>query len=78
MPAHTYTNTNIHTATVCKRTQQLRKYPDKYIYEPWTAPLSVQKAANCVIGTDYPAPIVDHKQVNVSTISTFYQNSEEF
>lgn len=39
----------------------LKKYPPKYIYEPWTAPLSVQKAARCVIGRDYPKPIVDHK-----------------
>lgn len=28
--------------------------PSKYIYEPWTAPLSVQQAANCIIGKDYP------------------------
>ena len=39
----------------------LKKYPPKYIYEPWTAPLSVQKAAGCVLGRDYPKPIVDHK-----------------
>ena len=39
----------------------LKKYPPKYIYEPWTAPLSVQRAAGCVIGKDYPRPIVDHK-----------------
>eukprot|EP00953_Heterococcus_sp_UTEX-ZZ885_P023859 13091-Heterococcus_DN1.PRE.1 len=51
-------------AYIRKYMPQLRKYPDKYIYEPWTAPLSVQKAANCVIGTDYPAPIVDHKEVS--------------
>lgn len=37
--------------------------PSKYIYEPWTAPLSVQQAAKCVIGRDYPAPIVDHATV---------------
>lgn len=40
----------------------LKKYPPKYIYEPWTAPLSVQKTAGCVIGKDYPRPIVDHKE----------------
>lgn len=39
----------------------MKKYPPKYIYEPWTAPLSVQRAAGCVIGKDYPRPIVDHK-----------------
>ena len=42
----------------------LKKYPSKYIYEPWKAPLAVQKAAGCVIGTDYPRPIVDHDVVH--------------
>lgn len=30
--------------------------PNEYIYEPWTAPLSVQKKARCIIGKDYPKP----------------------
>ena len=33
----------------------------KYIYEPWLAPDSVQKAAGCVIGKDYPEPMLDEK-----------------
>lgn len=31
-------------------------FPAQYIYEPWKAPLEVQKAANCIIGVDYPGP----------------------
>ncbi|MQM06510.1 hypothetical protein Taro_039331 [Colocasia esculenta] len=38
----------------------LKDMPKEYIYEPWTAPLSVQKKANCIIGKDYPRPIVSH------------------
>ena len=38
----------------------LKDMPAKYIYEPWTAPADVQKKAGCVIGVDYPPPIVDH------------------
>ena len=34
--------------------------PDKYIYKPWTAPPAVQVSAKCIIGKDYPRPIVDH------------------
>jgi hypothetical protein len=30
--------------------------PKEYIYEPWTAPLSVQEKARCIIGKDYPKP----------------------
>uniref|UniRef100_K3WWY4 Photolyase/cryptochrome alpha/beta domain-containing protein n=1 Tax=Globisporangium ultimum (strain ATCC 200006 / CBS 805.95 / DAOM BR144) TaxID=431595 RepID=K3WWY4_GLOUD len=40
---------------------QLKKMPVKYIYEPWKAPMTVQRAADCLIGKDYPFPIVDHK-----------------
>ncbi|KAG7397471.1 Cryptochrome-2 [Phytophthora boehmeriae] len=39
----------------------LSKMPVKYIYEPWKAPVTVQRAAGCLIGKDYPFPIVDHK-----------------
>merc|ERR1712166_1409250 len=43
---------------------QLKNYPKKYIYEPWTAPLAIQKEAGCIIGVDYPEPIVEHKIVS--------------
>ncbi|KAE8896739.1 Cryptochrome-2 [Phytophthora fragariae] len=39
----------------------LKKFPAKYIYEPWKAPMTLQHAAGCRIGKDYPSPIVDHK-----------------
>ncbi|OVA00500.1 DNA photolyase [Macleaya cordata] len=39
----------------------LRDMPTEYIYAPWTAPLSVQTKANCIIGRDYPKPVVDHE-----------------
>ncbi|ETL49583.1 hypothetical protein L916_00953, partial [Phytophthora nicotianae] len=39
----------------------LKNFPAKYIYEPWKAPLTLQHAAGCRIGKDYPTPIVEHK-----------------
>jgi len=39
---------------------ELARVPDAYLHEPWTMPPTVQAAAGCVIGRDYPAPIVDH------------------
>ncbi|HTX46844.1 MAG TPA: FAD-binding domain-containing protein, partial [Solirubrobacteraceae bacterium] len=39
---------------------ELRDVPDKYLAEPGEMPGSVQREAACVIGEDYPAPIVDH------------------
>ncbi|XVF74688.1 hypothetical protein PTKIN_Ptkin13bG0131800 [Pterospermum kingtungense] len=38
----------------------LKDMPKEYIYEPWTAPLSVQTKANCIIGRDYPKPVLSH------------------
>jgi deoxyribodipyrimidine photo-lyase len=39
---------------------ELREVPDEYLREPWTMPEDVQREARCVIGEDYPEPIVDH------------------
>ncbi|KAM1060515.1 hypothetical protein FF1_025069 [Malus domestica] len=38
----------------------LKEMPKEYIYEPWTAPESIQKKAKCIIGRDYPKPVVAH------------------
>ena len=56
---------------------KLAKYPTEYIFEPWTAPKSVQKAAGCVIGEDYPRPIVDHAEIhkiNMGKMKAAYAN----
>jgi len=39
---------------------ELRQVPGKYIHQPWLMPPLVQQEAKCVIGRDYPAPVVDH------------------
>jgi deoxyribodipyrimidine photo-lyase len=39
---------------------ELVRVPNEYIHEPWKMPLDIQRKAGCVIGVDYPAPIVDH------------------
>ena len=39
----------------------LKNFPEKFICEPWLAPMAVQVRARCVIGKDYPKPIVDHE-----------------
>lgn len=42
----------------------LKDMPKEYIYEPWTAPPSIQEKANCIIGRDYPRPVVDHSSAS--------------
>jgi deoxyribodipyrimidine photo-lyase len=38
----------------------LARVPHEYLFEPWTMPATAQREAGCVIGRDYPAPLVDH------------------
>jgi deoxyribodipyrimidine photo-lyase len=39
---------------------ELRSVPDARLTEPWKMGGAEQEAAGCVIGRDYPAPIVEH------------------
>ena len=39
---------------------ELRDVPDEHLAEPWRMDDDAQAAAGCVIGRDYPEPIVDH------------------
>ena len=40
---------------------ELGRVPLQYLAEPWAMDISMQRLAGCVIGADYPAPIVDDK-----------------
>jgi len=39
----------------------LARVPEGFLAEPWAMPPLLQRAVGCVIGQDYPTPIVDHK-----------------
>ena len=39
---------------------ELAAVPVKFIHAPWAMPPGEQAACGCVIGHDYPAPVVDH------------------
>lgn len=59
----------------------LMNYPTKYIHEPWIAPESVQKAAKCTIGVDYPVPIVNHAMAsrqNMERMKQVYQQLSKY
>lgn len=70
---------------VRKYCPELAKFPDKYLYAPHTAPLDVQKKAGCIIGQDYPFPILDEKaekqhcldRCKAAYDQKFYGNSKE-
>lgn len=44
---------------------------DDRLAEPWTMSAEEQAAAGCVIGTDYPAPVVDHADERRVTIERY-------
>jgi deoxyribodipyrimidine photo-lyase len=50
---------------------ELARVPDKLVHAPWEmAPLE-QQAAGCVIGRDYPAPVVRHEEARQRTLARY-------
>ena len=50
---------------------ELKDYPSKYIFEPHLAPIQIQENARCIIGKDYPEPMVDRKVVAKENLAKF-------
>ncbi|KAM7032488.1 cryptochrome-1-like isoform 1-T1 [Acridotheres tristis] len=55
----------------------LKNFPSKYIYEPWTASEEEQKQAGCIIGQDYPFPMVNHKEASDHNLQLMKRVREE-
>jgi deoxyribodipyrimidine photo-lyase len=41
---------------------ELRQVPNSWLHSPWLMPLTLQQQYGCIIGSNYPAPIVDLQQ----------------
>jgi deoxyribodipyrimidine photo-lyase len=50
---------------------ELRGVPDDYLAEPWTMPVELQHECGCVLGADYPEPIVDHLQARREALERY-------
>jgi deoxyribodipyrimidine photo-lyase len=50
---------------------ELANVPAKFIHQPWLMSESTQKTAKCIIGRDYPYPIVDHKLIKNRTLAAY-------
>ena len=50
---------------------ELARVPAKWIHAPWTMPPLEQQAAGCVVGRDYPAPVVDHAVQRAKALALF-------
>ncbi len=55
---------------------ELAGVPDKYIHEPHKMPLNEQKQAGCILGEDYPEPIVDHSSARERTLNAYRRAKE--
>ncbi len=49
----------------------LRSVPTKYVHAPWQMPPLVQREAGCIVGEDYPAPIVDRAETKARVLAAF-------
>ncbi|XP_066582661.1 cryptochrome-1 [Prorops nasuta] len=59
----------------------LKNFPTRYIHEPWNAPLSIQRAAKCIIGKEYSLPIVNHSKtsrINIERMKQVYQQLNKY
>ena len=41
---------------------ELRSVPDRHLVRPWLMSEEEQAEAGCLIGADYPEPVIDHAQ----------------
>ena len=60
-----------HGAHIRRWLPELDHVPDAFIHEPWKMPSEVQAQANCRIGKDYPAPIVDHSIARLRALEAY-------
>jgi deoxyribodipyrimidine photo-lyase len=58
-------------AYVRRYVPELREVPDRHLREPWTMPEALQREVGCLIGVDYPAPMVDHAQARREALARY-------
>ena len=52
---------------------ELERVPEQYIHSPWEMLEQVERQSGCVIGRDYPAPIVDHATARQRVLDVYGQ-----
>ncbi len=50
---------------------ELSRVPDAFIHTPWKMPTNMQTQVGCVIGKNYPAPIVDHAMARERALAAY-------
>jgi deoxyribodipyrimidine photo-lyase len=52
---------------------ELTSVPNTHIHAPWEMSAADQKKYHCVIGEDYPSPLIDHKWARQRTLEAYRQ-----
>jgi len=55
---------------------ELARVPPRFIHQPWKMPPEVGASAGCIIGQDYPAPIVDHARARERALAAYARARE--
>ncbi len=55
---------------------ELVRVPLEHLHEPWLMPADVQRASGCIIGRDYPAPLVDHREAKERTLAAYRESRQ--
>jgi deoxyribodipyrimidine photo-lyase len=50
---------------------ELVDVPNRFIHAPWEMPAIMQSQTGCVIGKNYPAPIVDHAEARKRVLAAY-------
>lgn len=50
---------------------ELKDFPARYIHDPWNATEDLQQQANCIVGKDYPQPILDISQTRQQALENY-------
>jgi deoxyribodipyrimidine photo-lyase len=57
---------NVHSTLAAELTEY-----HGYIHEPWTMSVDLQHKVGCLIGEDYPKPIVDHAEARKWALTAY-------
>ncbi|MDU0153359.1 cryptochrome/photolyase family protein [Bacillus cabrialesii] len=50
---------------------ELQHVPDEFLHEPWKMPIQIEESSSCIIGEDYPKPLIDHQVQRRLAIETY-------
>jgi deoxyribodipyrimidine photo-lyase len=50
---------------------ELRSVRDRFIHAPWEMPDEIARRAGCVVGVDYPEPVVDHARARQRALAAY-------